>query len=395
MQCFIVAPDRDEARSGLLARLAGQLGYETVTVPALAALDDDPRFGRATRPLVLVVHGATDPVPARPILDFVEHRSGHAFVVVVADAIAADAYKQLVRTGSAEWIRWPDIEAELGDLAGRLLGAGTIERSARILSFLPSKGGVGNTTLVVEAAICLSAKRKRANRRVAILDLNLQGGTVADALDIAPRFDIAEIVGRPERLDEQLIDVFTSRHSPRLDVFAGPSRLTGLDDVEPQIVFAFVDSISSRYDVLLLDLPSYWLPWTDDLLQGSDAVVVSGGGTVPALRMLTARLRHLTGIGIPESRLAAVVNQVEVDLLGRVARRPDIERVLAGYRSFFVRRDSAAVAEASDVGRPLMELMPNARVARDIRRVGDWIETIVDRPALAAPVATPRQGFAA
>lgn len=383
MQCFIVGLDRDEARRGALVALAERLGLSSVVVPSLAILKGDQRFLRASRPLVLVGHAAIDAIPPSEVAAFAQAQEGDAFTVYVADTIAPDAYKRLVRTGAAEWVRWQDAEGELRDLAARLRGPEIGDRAAKILSFLPSKGGVGNTTLVVETAVCLAGKRKRAGGRIAILDLNLQGGTVADALDVEPRFDIAEIASNPERLDEQLIDVFTSRHSPRLDVFAGPTRTMALDAVEPQILFTFIDAISGRYDAILFDLPVYWLAWIDALLQGSDAVVVSGGATVPALRKLSAKLAHLKDLGVPEARLAAVLTQADVDLLGRVARRAETERVLPGHRTFFVRRDHATVDEAGDVGRPLMETAPGTRVARDIRRVADWIETAIERPATA------------
>lgn len=395
MHCFIVGPDRDEARRTALAGLAGHLGYPTVAVASLGVLAADARFVGAARPLVLVAQSPLDPLATGDIVAFAQAQQDHAFVVYVADTIDPDTYKQLVRTGSAEWIRWQDSETELLHLTGRLLGPETGERTAKIVSFLPSKGGVGNTTLVVETAVTLAAKRKRAGGRVAILDLNLQGGTVADALDIEPRFDVAEIVASPERLDEQLIDVFTSRHSPRLDVFAGPSRMVGPEEVGPQIIFAFIDGISSRYDVILFDLPQVWLPWIDNLLQGSDAVVVSGGTNVPALRKLSGKLAYLKDLGVPENRLAAVLNQAEVDLLGRVTRRSEIERVLSGHRTFFVRRDHAAVDEACDVGRPLLDLLPNSRIGRDIRRLTEWVETAVGWSAPAVPEAKVRQGSAA
>lgn len=363
-------------------------------VPSLSGLAADPRFVRAVRPLVLVAETPAEPAAAADAVRFAQEQRGHAFTVYVADTIAPDDYKQLVRSGAADWIQWQNGAQELRDLAARLHGAEAAERGARVLTFLPSKGGVGNTTLVAETASCLAARKRRGAGRVAILDLNLQGGTIADILDIEPRFDVAEVIGRPERLDEQLIDVFTSRRSDRLDVFASPARRIGPDELDPQIVFAFIDGISGRYDLILLDLPQHWLPWIDSLLQGSDGVVVTGTGSVPALRRLKDKLDYLKELGVPESRVATVLNEAEADLLGRIARRSEIERVLAGQHCFFVRRDTVSVEEAANLGRPLMETAPSSRIGRDIRTLADWIETVAGRPAGAESTAT-RAGAAA
>ena len=385
MQCFIVGADRDLERGSLRELATSLVGSPAVAVSGLAELKADPRFLEAPAALVLVsadMSSSSDPGAAAA---FAQEQNGRAFVVVLADTIAPEDYKRLVRTGTADWVAWRDHAEELRDLVGRLTAAEALGRAAKIVSFLPSKGGVGNTTLVIETAIRLSTRRKDAALRVAILDLNFQGGTVADALDIEPRFDVGEIMHRPERLDEHLVDMFTSRHSSRLDVFACPMSQIGLDTIRPETVFTFIDFIANRYDAVLFDLPPTWLPWTDNLLRGSDAIVVSGGESVPALRRLKATLGHLASIGVAESRIAAVISAVETDFLGRVARRSVIERTLAGRRMFTVRRDSGGLTEALDVGRPMLEIEPNGRVARDLRHLVAWVETIADRPAGMEP----------
>ncbi len=384
MRCFIVGPD-DEGRGRAMAPIAEGLGYSVVPLPSFAALAADGRFADDLRPLVLAID--PDDVPAA--IRLAREEGGRAFVICVADTIAPDLYKELVRTRAGDWVTPRSATEELPGLAASLAAIASQRSGAKVVSFAPSKGGVGNTTLALETAIHLATCRRRAGARVALLDLNFQGGTLADALDIEPRFDVAEIAGRPERLDEQLIDVFTSRHASGLHVFASPAGI-GTDDLDPQIVFGVIDALSARYDSILLDLPQHRLAWTDDLLRGSDAIVVAGGGEVPALRRLTARLAHLDALGVPEGRLAAVVNHCAVDLFGRVSHRQEIDRALAGRRTFFVRRDWDGVASASNVGGSLMELKPNSRILRDIRRLAAWVETLADgRAAAAQPGVAP------
>lgn len=370
-----------------LAGFARELGLSPATSPDLARLRTDKRFADASHPLVLVPDTGVGPLDVGAAADFAREHVGRGFVVCLADTIAPDDYKRLLRTGAADWIAWRDHREELRELVARLDGASAAAsgRSATVLSFLPSKGGTGNTTLVVEAAFHLATRRKRSGARVAILDLNMQGGTVADALDVEPRFDVSEIVDRPERLDEQLIDIFTSRPSKSLHVFAGPMRRISTEAVKPEVVFTVVDSIAARYDTVLIDLPAHWSPWTDTLLRGSDAVVVCGGESVPALRRLTSMLGHLDGLALPPGRIAAVVNAATVDVLGRVTRRAVVERALAKRRTFFVRRDDASAGNALDVGRPLLEVAPHTRIARDLKQLAEWVGAVADQSLQAQP----------
>jgi pilus assembly protein CpaE len=370
--CFIIAAQRSDTRVLALSKLAESLAYTISYADDIASLLRDRSFANAQRSLVLIPDLVTGSADAA--IQLARSEQGRAFVVYVAESIAPESYKALVRSRAGEWIGWDTCREELRDLTKAMGDMEVVERSAKVLSFVPSKGGVGNTTLAVEIAVHLSSRRKRPSR-VALLDLNLQGGTLADTLDVEPRFEIGEIVAQPERLDEQLIDVFTSRHTPRLDIFACPNRRIALGDVPPTIIFSFIDAIAKRYEAVLIDLPHAWVSWIDNILQGSDAVVLSGGATVPALRALTQSLTHLDTLEIPANRLSVAVNACEVDLLGRIARREDIERPLAGRTIFCLRRDSAAANAALDAGRSLIDMSPTARLTRDIGQLAEWCGT--------------------
>lgn len=381
MRCFIVGPDPGEVAR--LARLSADLGCPGTVRQGLDALAPDldrPGMGRA---LVLLAGAGLMQGAAR----LAETHGDDAFVVVVAEAVPPNDYKALVRTGAGEWIQWSSCETELADLVRRFAAPAQGGDGARIVTFVPSKGGVGNTSLLAEVGVLLAGQRagaKRPSPAVAALDLNFQGGTLADLLDVEPRFDLAEIAGRPERLDEQLAEVFSSRYGDTLDVYAPPHRAMSPDGLAPNLVFAFIDTISPKYEIVLVDLPQMALGWTETLIEGSDAVVVTGIATVPGLRCLRTRLARLDEMHGPTRRRLAVVNQAGTDMMGRFSRRAEIERLLGGRDHALVRRDCAGMDTAADTGQPLVEVAPDGRLGRDIRAVAKWVETAAARPAMAA-----------
>lgn len=371
MRCFIVGNDPGEVAR--LARSSEALGYPATQRPGFNALRSDLKRANSGRALVLVAGTGLAQEAGRLAAELGEH----AFFVVVADTIAPDDYKTLVRTGSGEWVQWASCEVELGELAKRIAMPASGGTGARIVAFAPSKGGVGNTSLVAEAGVLLAGQRaenKRPGPSIALIDLNFQGGTLADILDIEPRFDLAEIAGRPERLDEQLAEVFCSRYADKLDVYAPPRRAAPPEDIAPNLIFTFIDTISPRYDLVLIDLPQAPLGWTETLIEGSDAVVVTGIATVPGLRRLCARLNQIDELHVPAERRLAVVNQASTDMMGRFVRRTEIERALGGRTSILMRRDCAGMDAAADSGQPLVETAPDGRLGRDIRRLAKWID---------------------
>ena len=362
----------------MLVAQAQQLGLSVDIVSGLEALTSQRTFSQAKHPIVLLADTGSSRELADDALRFAGSQAGHAYLVYISDSIDPDIYKQLLRTQAADWSKWELLPFELPDLIKRLQGNDApLSSSAKILSFYPSKGGVGNTTLAIEVAISLATLKGRRGARIALLDLNLEGGTLADALDIEARFDIHEIASHPERLDNQLIDVFASRHSDRLDVFATLPRRIATSDIAPKMIFAVLDLLASRYDVILIDMPNQHLLWNDNMLQGSDVVVLSGTSTVPALKQLRAKLALLDELKISDSKIVVIVNQCEKSLLGQVLRRKEIDRALPGRHLFFIRDDVATVRAAANAGRPLLELSSNSHVSTDIRKLVDWIAPVI------------------
>jgi len=377
VRSFIVGLDHGEGTR--LARLSSAIGFPISVLPSLDVLGAELSRPAAGRALVLLA----DPRLTREASRLAAAHGEAAFVVVIADTIPPDDYKALVRTGAGEWVQWGSCEVELPEVVKRFAAPVHGGTGGSIVAFAPSKGGVGNTSLVAEIGVLLSGQKAAGGRpasRIAVLDLNFQGGTLADTLAIEPRFDLAEVAGRPERLDEQLTEVFSSRYGERLDVFAPPPRPVMPDDIAPNLIFTFLDTISPRYDLVLVDLPSPALGWTETLIDGSDAVVVTGIATVPGLRRLCDRLAQLDGLSGP-ARCLAVVNQAETDLMGRFVRRAEVDRLLGGRDNILVRRDCASMETAANAGQPLVETAPDGRLGRDIRRVAKWIEAVAARPA--------------
>ena len=62
---------------------------------------------------------------------------------------------------------------------------------SRIYTFLPAAGGVGNTTLALQAAVLLHQAAARRHQTTCVVDLNLQSGSCAEYFDLEPHFDIA------------------------------------------------------------------------------------------------------------------------------------------------------------------------------------------------------------
>src|SRR5262249_60961797 len=185
--------------------------------------------------------------------------------------------------GDAEWVAGDADSKEILEIVARPRRRKNVEHASdasgarpAAVSFVPSAGGVGNTTLALEVAVRLKTDKATRERRICIVDLDFQASHVCDYLDLEPRLKIQEILDHPERLDAQLFEIFISRHSSGLHVFAAPRSRLDLCGLNVSALDAFFSLASMRYDLMLIDLPPIWFPWTPQVVSASDGRIWTG-----------------------------------------------------------------------------------------------------------------------
>ncbi|WP_156042098.1 hypothetical protein [Bradyrhizobium sp. URHD0069] len=293
------------------------------------------------------------------------------FFIFISDDIPASDYKRLVQTGGADWASTRGAPEEIADILARIGkgGADSAESPPTtepvMIAFVPSAGGVGNSTLAIETGIQLKTAKRTRSRRVCLLDLDFQNSHICDYLDIEPRMQIHEVAANPERLDAQLFDLFVSHHSSGLDVLAAPRSRDNSPDLDPKTLEILFGMIAARYDLILLDLPVPWFNWTRQLLSAAEVVLVSGLNTIPGLRHVAESLTAVRAVERVPAKIAVVLNRCEYRLVGGFARRHHVKNLLGTEEVFFVRDDVENAVQSVNTGIP-MAAQGQGKVSKDI-----------------------------
>jgi pilus assembly protein CpaE len=312
------------------------------------------------------------------------------YLILIGGEISASDYKRLVRSGSADWVSAPagagevaEIIARLqrGDQAGAIASRPDGNRPVTI-AFVPSAGGVGNTTLVIETAALLKAD-KTAQRKICIVDLDFQTSHICDYLDSEPRLHIAELSSAPERLDTQLFESFRTRHASGIDVFAAPRSKFSQEYIDINALDALFSMIARRYDLLLMDFPLVWSPWTAQIIAASDAAVITGINTIPCLRQVSETLAQVRASGALALQIAVAINRCERGMLGSIARRKHVEMALRDERLFFVGERPEAV-ESVNMGVPMTLGTSAGKVRKDFAPLADFCSGVKSNRFAAA-----------
>jgi pilus assembly protein CpaE len=302
------------------------------------------------------------------------------FFIYVSREISASDYKRLVRTGSAEWVSIEIAPEEIAEIVARRRAVAdapvapepAVRTKPAIAAFVPSSGGVGNTTLAIEAAVQLKVARATRSKRICLVDLDLQTSHACDYLDIEPRMRMQEIMENPERLDAQLFDLFVSHHTSGLDVLASPRRR----DPEAATNIAALDvlfqQVATRYDLLILDLPAFWFSWTGQLLSVADLAIVTGVNNVAGLRQVSETLAAVRALPQAPGKIVVALNHCEPQFFGRVARKQHVKQALGSETVIYVREDPSMTG-AVNTGIPMAVGSPSSKASKDVRALAKML----------------------
>jgi pilus assembly protein CpaE len=291
-------------------------------------------------------------------------------VVVVAQRFDADVARRLLQMRVADFLVKPVQPVELVRTCARVARPAAAETAeAQIYTFIPAVGGAGVTTLAIETAMILLNSGQRGRPGICLVDLDFQHGACADYLDLEPRLDLKEIEPRPERLDQQLLEIMLTHHASGLAVIAAPNRPAEMRSFDPDMVTRLLDLVSSHFDYVVIDMPRTWFSWTDSVLLGSNRLFIVSEMTVPSLRhakQLVAAIRERLGDG-PQPKV--IVNRFEQRIFEAGLKKADIEQALGDDFVATIPNNYRLVREAIDRGVPLAEVKPGNPISAQLKKV--------------------------
>lgn len=378
MTIYLTHGGGDEAK---VDEIQGKLKSTFPELKRVSNVEDIDRLSSDRSIILLVATPSTD-ANVDHLIDVVRRHSPNLFFIIVGGDISARDYKKLIQSGNADWVAEIGLPHEVLDIVGRVNAPARHDVAAEspiVVSFTPSAGGVGNSTLAIETAVHLVKDKSMRSAKVALVDLDFQSSHVCDYLDIAPKFQFEEIVAAPERLDDQLLSAFISHHSSGLDVLAASRSRFHARDLNVDALSALFDRLAQRYATIVIDLPLSVHSWTLPLLAASKGILVTGLNTIPGLRQIEETVRALREEPTITAELRAVVNRCEFGLMGRIARADHVARILGEEKRFFVRSARVAI-ECVNVGAPIALAYPSDKSVKDVAAISAFCAALKSPP---------------
>lgn len=293
--------------------------------------------------------------------------------------------RALTRAGAADVIPLPAGEAVWALAIERLLArdSGPAREQERkpgqVVVLLKAGGGVGATSLGIQAAYQLAARSGDA-AGICFADLDLQFGAAALYFDLSEALTVTDCVAVGEVLEETQFATELAAHKSGIRVLAAPREASTLDMLTPKMVEALMSGLRRDFALTIVDLPSVWTAWSNHVLQLADRIVMVTQLSVAHVHLVRRQLGILTGLGHERLPLTLVCNAVSGDQQNLLSIKA-AEKALGRSFDIVLPQDVRAMGTATNQGLSLAEARRGTKLEKQVGQLAD----IMAADALVAP----------
>ena len=386
------APAQD-ARDQFLAFVSDQASYEVVDhvvgelmLPHAAIRRGDARaavqyLGEQRSPKLLMIDLSSSEMPLSDVNALADVCEPGVTVIAVGEKNDCGLFRDLLQHGVSDYLVKPITPALLQRaIMGATDQTAVVKGGAKLgklVAVMGARGGAGATMIASSLAWLIAEERRR---RVALVDLDLQYGTVALSLDLEPSHGLREALENPNRIDGLLMERILVQHSERLFVLSAeesPDETLLLDYAALELLLA---ELRSKFHYVVVDLPRSPNPCTQQVIQTATDLLTVTDLSLAGMRD-TMRFTGLMPSVNASCQQLVIVNRVGEHRQGEMPRQ-EFEKGINRKVDFSLPFDAKTVATAINFGQP---------VASSRGPVSNGLRDIVERLCGPLPGSMPRR----
>lgn len=347
LRTAIISPDR--ALSGDLNRVLEDGGVHVIRV-----LDDYPsaieltRFVRAHAPQMVFL-SIESMVKVKPTIERLEECSPGVQVIAIHRQCDPQMLLEVMRMGIREFLSPPFERNTVAAAAARameVLDRRPVlhEATDLVYSFLPSKAGVGTSTIALNTSIAVS---RMQSTNTLLSDFDLNSGIVRFMLKLENQYCVVDAAERALNIDENFWpQLVTSIGS--LDVLHA-GKLNPNFRMEPLQVRGIVEFARRNYKVVCFDLSGNLEKYSVELMQESKRIFLVCTPEIPSLHLAREKYQYLQSADVGE-RVSVVLNRTHKK---NVLTPAQIEELLGLPVQIALPNDYQCITRAVAEGRPV------------------------------------------
>lgn len=230
----------------------------------------------------------------------------------------------------------------------------SISWMSKVVTVFGAKGGIGKTTIAVN----LATKLAENNKKVALLDFDIEFGEVSVYLNLDVKDTLSELIMEKSDFDIDTIRSYMNVHSSGVHVLCAPKSPEYSEGINANQIEKLMNTLRTYYDYVIIDTPASFNDITLTAIEGSVMVVFVTGFDISILRNSKLSMNLLEGLQQKE-KIRVIVNR---DVEGYITAK-DVERILGKNIWCRIPSDYNTAVSALNKGIPIVIGAPKTRIS--------------------------------
>jgi len=292
-----------------------------------------------------------------------------ASIIIVGDHKNIELLSQAIRAGVKDFIEYKDYEDKLDgvfcNIKKNITHAYNNNNVKRLNAVINAKGGSGASFVASNVAYILS---KESHLKVALVDLDMQFGSQGHNFDKVPKYPITEALNAIDDLDSTSLEAYMSKYNENLSLLLpSPSDILLPGELNVSNLKKLLELLQINYNQIVVDLPRLIDPVSSMIMEQADQITLVIQQSLAQFRDGRRLIQILNkDLDIPLDKISIVVNRYDPQNSLRIE---DLKNIVNHDKVYIIANDFERVASASNLGAPLCESSPNAKIAHDLKEL--------------------------
>jgi pilus assembly protein CpaE len=246
---------------------------------------------------------------------------------------------------------------------------------ARVVLFYGAKGGVGTTTIAINAAIAL---HKELGRKVCLIDANLQFGDHRVFLDLGlDRMSIVDLATAPA-VDVDLAKQILVKHESGIELLLAPPSPETAELVTHDHLPNIIALLQPEFDYIIVDIDKRLDEVNLRIMDAADVIYVVMTADLPCLKNVRLVLETIGHLGYSSDKVKLILNRSNAFTGINVK---NAESALKRRIDFQIINEYRAAIGALNSGAPFMYTKSDSVLGKNLLDFVKGLEKdFVDRP---------------
>lgn len=374
----VLVASRSRSIADRLAQILSGQRELKVTTRVMSNGHADPLQGAAEVPDLLLLHDSPDQSELRYLVE--NGLPGLLPMIVCGHGENPESMRLAMQAGARDYLPGTASDSDLVASVSRVreeISRHQISSTGKLIVMLNGKGGSGASFLATNLAHSLVVED---DKRVTLVDLDVQFGGLCRYLDLVPKVGLQEALDASTQMDDLSAEAYSCKHPSGLRLLAARfDRLVLPEDIPLEKLSALLDVFLSNNDYVVADCPNRLDPVAQLFLERADQVLLVVQQSLPNVQDAARMLQFLASeIRISDSRIKVVLNrfskksEIEVGDIRKALRKNELIVIPNHYKT---------AAEGINTGVPVAELSRNGPISKGIRTLRAALEDQDTRPA--------------